>query len=175
MLVVDGRLWRSPECAPPAPGRDLARPPSGPLAWVLGSDARPARARVAGQARCAVHAKSGFSRRHLEQPTACAQQQVQDALDKWRARRVEWRHCMAHRWRYALPQSHAQPDALAYPFWRNADQILGACGDFLGGIGVEGAWLSGQALSAALLRSAPDAAHASEAIAPQARIPLHVA
>lgn len=129
---------------------DLARPPTGPLAWVVRNDLRPGRVRVAGQAHWVVHARSGWSRRNLEQPAAWVQAQLQDALADWLGQRVDWQHCVAHRWRYALPQT---PNvAPAEPCWWDAAQGLGVCGDFLGGCGVEGAWLSAQSLCAAVAR-----------------------
>jgi predicted NAD/FAD-dependent oxidoreductase len=129
---------------------DLARPPSGPLAWVLRNDARPGRASVPGQAHWVAHARTGWSRRHLEQPAAWVEQQMQAALAECVGRPVDWHHCTVHRWRYALPQVHAT--APAPSAWWDAAQGLGVCGDFLGGGGVEGAWLSAQALTAALLQ-----------------------
>jgi renalase len=151
--------------APPTPGWDLARPPTGPLAWVLRSDARPGRVRVAGQAHWVVHARPGFSRSHLEQPAAWVQQQMQDALAEWLGRPVEWTHCVVHRWRYAMPQTHAGTAAPADPCWWDARLGLGVCGDFLGGTGIEGAWRSAQALTAALRQRSADAAAAADAVA----------
>ncbi len=146
----------------PAPGWDLARPPTGPLEWVLRNDARPGRARVPGQAHWVVHARSGWSRRHLEQPAEWVQQQMQTALANCLGRPVHWHHCAVHRWRYALPQT--QKTAAAESFWWDAVQGLGVCGDFLGasgGSGFEGAWLSAQSLSAAMLQRGSDAGRAS--------------
>ncbi len=145
----------------PALGWDLARPPTGLLAWVLRNDARPGRERVPGQAHWVAHARAGWSRRHLEQPAAWVQQQLQAALAECVGRPVDWHHCSVHRWRYALPQAHGTAPAVSV--WWDAAQGLGVCGDFLGGCGVEGAWLSAQALSAALLQPASDVAGASTA------------
>lgn len=136
-----------------APCWDLLRPPTGPLAWLLRSDARPGRQRVPGQAHWVAHAKSGWSRRHLEQPSAWVQAAMQDAITECLGRPVDWLHGTVHRWRYALPQ--AQRPALAEPCWWDAAQGLGVCGDFLGGDGVEGAWLSARSLSTALLQHEP--------------------
>jgi hypothetical protein len=149
--------------AAPELGWDLARPPSGPLAWVLRNDARPGRASVPGQAHWVAHARAGWSRRHLEQPAGWVMQQMQEALAECRGRPVDWQHCTVHRWRYALPQ--AQRTAPTAAFWWDAAQGLGVCGDFLGGGGVEGAWLSAQALCAALLPPASDGAAAFTAYA----------
>ena len=149
----------------PVLGWDLARPPTGLLAWVLRNDARPGRERVPGQAHWVVHARTGWSRRHLEQPAAWVRQQMQAALAEWLGRPVDWHHCVVHRWRYALPQ--AQRAALAGSCWWDAAQGLGVCGDFLGGSGAEGAWLSARSLSAALLQRASAAADAPTACAAQ--------
>jgi renalase len=130
----------------------LTRPSTGSLAWVLRNDTRPGRKRVPGQAHWMVHARSGWSRQHLEQPAAWVQQQMQAALADCLGRPVVWQHCTVHRWRYALP--HAARPASADLCWCDPVQGLGVCGDFLGGCGAEGAWLSGQALSAALLKRA---------------------
>ena len=71
---------------------------------------------------------------------------MQAALAAYLGRSVDWHHCTVHRWRYALPQP--QPLTSAGSCWWDADQRLGVCGDFLGGCGVEGAWLSAQSLAA---------------------------
>ena len=131
----------------PEPDWDLAQPATGPLAWVLRNDQRPGRARVPGQAHWVVHARAGWSRQHLEQPAAWVQQQMQAALAEWLGRPVDWHHCTVHRWRYAMPRASGS-DPIASGWW-DAAQGLGVCGDFLGGHGVEGAWLSAQALAAA--------------------------
>lgn len=130
------------------PAWNLARLPGGPLAWVLRSDARPGRRRVAGRALWVVHARAGWSRRHLERPSSWVQQQMQAALADWRGRPVDWQHCVVHRWRYAAPSPRRA--ASAPTCWWDATLRLGVCGDFLGGTGVEGAWLSAQALAASM-------------------------
>lgn len=134
----------------PESGWDLARPATGPLAWVLRSDARPGRARVPGQAHWVVHARAGWSRRHLEESPEWARQQLQEALADHLGHPVHWQHVTAHRWRYAQPQS--QRLAPAESCWWDAGLGLGVCGDFLGGAGAEGAWLSARSLSTALLQ-----------------------
>jgi renalase len=139
-------------------GWDLARPPAGPLAWLLRNDARPGRERVPGQAHWVAHARSGWSRRHLEQPAEWVQQQMQAALADWLGSAVHWQHSAVHRWRYALPR--LQGAAPVESCWWDAALGLGVCGDFLGGLGVEGAWLSAQSLCTALLQRAPDVANA---------------
>jgi len=153
----------------------VARPSTGPLAWVLRNDSRPGRARVPGQAHWVAHARAGWSRRHLEQPAAWVQQQMQAALAECLNRPVDWLTCTVHRWRYAVPQ--AQKPASAQACWWDAAQGLGVCGDFLGGSGVEGAWLSAQSLAAALLQRASNSVvtsadgRAHEAADEAARVP----
>jgi predicted NAD/FAD-dependent oxidoreductase len=138
-------------------GWDLARPTSGSLAWVMCNEARPGRKRVAGQVHWVVHGQADWSRQHLEQPAAWVCQQLQAALAEHLGRPVDWHHAVVHRWRYALPQAPGL--ALLGSCWWDAAQRLGVCGDFLGGLGVEGAWLSAQSLSAALLQCLSDPAH----------------
>ncbi len=145
---------------------DLARPWAGPLACALRSDARPGRERRPGQAHWVLHARADWSQRHLEQPAAWVQAQLQAALERELGQPVHWLHSVVHRWRYAmLAQSLPAP---ASGCWWDAAQGLGVCGDFLGGSGAEGAWLSAQALVRALLEpaSAADPAVASEGMPP---------
>ena len=106
-------------------------------------------------------AGTGWSRRHLEQPAAWVQQQMQAALAECVGRPVDWCHRTVHRWRYALPQAHGTAPATSVRW--DAAQGLGVCGDFLGGCGFEGAWLSAEILTAALLQPASDVAGASVA------------
>ena len=133
----------------PALGWDLARPPTGPLAWLLRQDARPGRAQLPGQAHWVAHARAGWSRRHLEQPAEWISLQLQAALADWLGP-THWHHCVVHRWRYALPG--AARLAAAELSWWDVSQGLGVCGDFLGGAGVEGAWLSARSLATAMLQ-----------------------
>jgi renalase len=142
----------------PLPGLDwsLARPPTGPLAWVLRNDSRPGRTRVPGQAHWVLHAHGAWSRLHLEQPAQWVQQQMQAALAECLGLPIDWHYCAVHRWRYALPQAKNIPATAS--FWWDSDHGLGVCGDFVGGSGVEGAWLSAQSLCAALLQQSCNSA-----------------
>ncbi|MFG6460854.1 NAD(P)/FAD-dependent oxidoreductase [Roseateles sp. DXS20W] len=142
-----------------APAWTLARPAAGPLAWVMRNDARPGRQRVPGQAHWVAHARAGWSRQHLEQPPDSVLQQLQVAVDELLGRPVDWLHCTVHRWRYALPQPRLT--AAGDAFWWDGAQGLGVCGDFLGGAGVEGAWMSAQSLAAAVRGWAHRAAEAA--------------
>ena len=130
---------------------DVGRPDQGPLAWVMPNDARPGRESLADEVHWVAHARAGWSRQHLEQPAHAVQHQLQAALQDWLGEPIAWQHAVVHRWRYAMPL--ALGAAPAPQCWWDADRGLGACGDFLGGVGVEGAWQSAQALIEAMLRS----------------------
>jgi len=129
---------------------DVARPEQGPLAWVMRNDARPGREPSAHEAHWVVHARAGWSRQHLEQPADAVQREMQAALREVLGEPIEWQHAVVHRWRYAMPQPSGA--ASARQCWWDGARRLGACGDFLGGSGVEGAWQSAQALIEALAR-----------------------
>jgi predicted NAD/FAD-dependent oxidoreductase len=127
---------------------DLALPAAGPLACVMRSDARPGRLRIPEQAHWVAHARTGWSRRHLEHPAAWVQKYMQDALSEVLGHSVDWQHCVVHRWRYASPQAPCRhPVELC---WWDASQALGVCADSLGGLGIEAAWMSAQAVCDAL-------------------------
>ncbi|MEY2893537.1 MAG: hypothetical protein RJA98_3445 [Pseudomonadota bacterium] len=161
MAVTDDELAPAGDpAADPVAAWTVHCPPHGPLAWVLRQDARPGRTPVPGQAHWVAHARGGWSRRHMAQKPEWVQQQLQDALAEALGRAVVWRHSVVHRWRYALPpQPPAQPTAAC---WWDAAQGLGVCGDFLGGVGAEGAWLSAQALVQTLLQAPPPLGSAPE-------------
>jgi predicted NAD/FAD-dependent oxidoreductase len=131
---------------------DIGRPQQGPLSWVLRQDSRPGREAVPDEAHWVVHARAGWSRQHLEHPPAWVQARMQDALQDWLGRPLVWQHAVVHRWRYAKPMSSGA--AATRQCWWDAARGLGVCGDFLGGTGVEGAWLSAQALIDGLLSDA---------------------
>ncbi len=128
---------------------DLGRPTSGPLGWVVRSDRKPGRTRIAGQDHWIAHARPGWSRQHIEQPACEVLTLMQAALADYLGQSVRWQHCTAHRWRYALPR--ALKAAPPRPSWWDAARGLGVCGDFFGESGIEGAWQSARSLHAALL------------------------
>ena len=141
--------------APPA--WDLAEPTTGPIGLIVRSDTRPGRTRVLGRAHWVVHASDAWSRAHLEDPSADVQARLQEALVQHVGQPLAWFHASAHRWRYApAPVDAAVPDLCDW----DADAGLGACGDALGGAGVEGAWQSGLALAARLVERHHEAARA---------------
>lgn len=126
----------------------VLRPDGGPLSWLHRDDVRPGRSAAADEAHWVAHARGGWSREHLEQPPEWVLPRLQAALDEalrgLLGEPLAWRHAVVHRWRYALPP----PTGLAAQrqAWWDGGQRLGVCGDFLGGVGAEGAWLSAQAL-----------------------------
>jgi len=138
---------------------DVARPGQGPLDWIMRNDARPGRESVADEAHWVLHARADWSRQHLEEPSSWVQAQMEAAMQDWLGEPIEWRHAVVHRWRYARPlPSTAAP---ARQCWWDGARGLGVCGDFLGGAGVEGAWLSAQALIESVLAAVANA-HAQQ-------------
>ena len=133
----------------PAIDWDLGRPINGPLGWVVRSDRKPGRIRIAGHDHWVVHARSGWSRQHIEQPACEVLTSMQTALADYLGQPVQWQHCTAHRWRYALARAmKAKPSR---PSWWDAVRGLGVCGDFFGDSGLEDAWQSARSLHAAML------------------------
>lgn len=127
---------------------DAARPQQGPLAWVLRHANRPGRQAPAGEAHWVLHARAGWSRQQLEQPPSQVQAALQAALQALLQQPLAWRHAVVHRWRYAMPMATGgEADASC---WWDPAIGLGACGDFLGGGGVEAAWASSRALVQAM-------------------------
>jgi renalase len=149
---------------------ELAQPSAGPLAWVVRNDTRPGRQRVHGQAHWVVHAQASWSFEHLEQSAAWIQQQLTHALAELLGQPVNWRYCAVHRWRYAVPP--VQNMASSAPCWWDAAQSLGVCGDFFASSGAEGAWLSAQSLSSAMLQISSDAADAVTCFPAAKAVPL---
>lgn len=159
LMAVSDALQREPRWAE-------ASPHQGPLMQVLQQQARPGRVAVPGEAHWVVHASAAWSREHLEADPAWVQAQMQQALAAHLGEAMAWRYATVHRWRYAqcaTPARHPlQPSPRA---WWCAQRRLGVCGDWLGGGGVEGAWLSGDTLAHALLcsDSPSDLEHAGRA------------
>lgn len=134
---------------------ETARPPQGPLAWVLRNETRPGRERRDDEIHWVVHARTDWSAERLEAPGEQVQDELEAALDDWLGESLRWKHAVVHRWRYALPP--LAPVEGAGLHWWDRVHGLGVCGDFLGGRGVEGAWLSGTTLADAVL--APQSIH----------------
>jgi predicted NAD/FAD-dependent oxidoreductase len=135
----------------------VLRPQGGPLSWLHRDDLRPGRRAAADEAHWVAHARGAWSREHLEEPPEWVLPRLRAAVDEALGGLLgeppAWRHAVVHRWRYALPQP-AGTLARRQAWW-DARRSLGACGDFLGGVGAEGAWLSARALLDAMTEQAP--------------------
>jgi renalase len=136
---------------------DVARPREGPLACIIRNDRKPGRPFERGRAHYVAHANAAWSETHLELPQAEVQAALLRALADVLPETPRWRFSQVHLWRYASV-ARASTRTLQ-PFWFDADLGLGVCGDYLGGAGVEGAWVSGDAL-AARIESVREAVHA---------------
>jgi len=130
-------------------GWQAARPPQGPLAWLIRNETKPGRERREDEIHWVVHARADWSAERIEAPGEQVQDELEAAVDDWLGEPLRWKHAVVHRWRYALPP--AAPVDPGHLHWWDRVQGLGVCGDFLGGSGVEGAWLSGTTLAEAVL------------------------
>jgi renalase len=139
---------------------DMARPEAGALGVVLRNESRPGREARRDEVHWVLHAKAGWSRAHVGQEAAWIASAMQQALSEWLGLALRWQHAVAHRWRYAMPQVSRHP--CAPTCWWDEDLSLGVCGDFLGGAGVEGAWLSAQSLAQAMQSAAAAPAEHAE-------------
>ncbi|NML13962.1 NAD(P)/FAD-dependent oxidoreductase [Azohydromonas caseinilytica] len=138
------------------PPWDAAWPQRGPLAWIVRNASKPGRAAEDdGLTRWVVHATAEWSATFLESASDSVQSALQEALARELGRTPRWAHVAVHRWRYAL--APRRTDAAGKPCWWDAALGLGVCGDFFTGAGVEGAWLSGRALAAAIVPATADA------------------
>lgn len=127
------------------PDWDVAWPISGPLAWIIRNESKPGRVSAPGAVHWVAHANAAWSETHLEAPDDAVHATLLSAMAEFLGQAPNWRFSEVHRWRYA---SVARPDACASQAFRFDDVLgLGVCGDYLGGAGVEGAWLSGSALA----------------------------
>jgi hypothetical protein len=115
-----------------------------PLSWVARNASKPGR--PDGEA-WVLHASPEWSEAHLELDRSAIESRLLEAFGSAvGAHLPEPLHCVAHRWRYALP---TQPLAEASVFDRQLK--LAACGDWCGGPRVEGAMLSGFAAAGRVL------------------------
>lgn len=171
-MVPTWTLMALGQPTPPAmalPSWDVCCPADGPLALVVRQDAKPGRRPTALAANPSepaastwvAHARPEWSQAHLEEPADAVLSILQQALESVVNTPMHWPHAVVHRWRYAQaaqPMSAEASDhtaaagAVGGCRW-DARMGLGACGDWLGGGGVEGAWASGRALAQALLSS----------------------
>lgn len=135
---------------------DELLPAGGPLARVLRQEGR--QPGVSPDVGCWVlHARPAWSREQLEaepaQVLALLQAAWAEALQGLGHALPAVHQASVHRWRYAEP-------VLALPtrrVWWDARSGLGLCGDWLAPGGVQGAWLSGNALAAAVMGASAEA------------------
>lgn len=154
---------------PSAAPWDIARPRHPVIELLSRNERRPGREPQDGEAHWVAHARADWSREHVERPGDWVQARLQDAVAECLGEPVRWRHAVVHRWRYAqtgLPL--AEPGDSC---WWNAASGLGVCGDFLGGLGAEGAWQSAMALVEKMQGNA-GARPASQQVAHPARAEL---
>jgi predicted NAD/FAD-dependent oxidoreductase len=113
----------------------------GPLSWIARTSSKPAR--VSEPERWVLHASAAWSEAHLEEPAEQVTAMLLDAAFESMgipAQAPIFRS--AHRWRYALAGNPLDEGCL----FDEAAQI-GVCGDWTHGNRVEGAILSGRAMS----------------------------
>jgi len=110
-----------------------------PLSWAARDSSKPGR--PPGE-RWVLHATPEFSRAHLEEPPEAVAPLLVGAFARAAGLELSPREAVAHRWRYARPEPTLTEGALF-----DAELRLGACGDWCAGSRVEGAFLSGMALS----------------------------
>jgi predicted NAD/FAD-dependent oxidoreductase len=122
----------------------------GALAWVARNSSKPGRE---GGEAWILHASPEWSERNLETEA----EEVLAVLSAEFANRCVGAelpapaHAVAHRWRYAQPQT-----ALEAPCLFDDELRIGVAGDWCGGPRIEGAFLSGAALAGRILGRAGD-------------------
>lgn len=125
---------------------DAGRLDGGPVAWIARQASRPGLA--GGAHRWVVHASAPWSAAHLEESPDEVVARLLAALPAQLggAALPPRRFAQAHRWRHAMTLRPLGHDLLGDPF-----EGLWAGGDWCLGARVEHAWLSGQAIAAAML------------------------
>lgn len=114
---------------------------AGPLRWVARDSSKPGRT---GQETWLLHASPAWSDAHIEDDAASVTTALLAAFAALGGPAPV--AATAHRWRYA----DTEP-ALTLGCWWDGTLRVGACGDWLNGGKVEGAWLSGRALASRLI------------------------
>jgi photolyase PhrII len=144
MAVFDDR-WNLPF--------DGARCSSHGLSWLGRESSKPGRA--IDPDTWVIQMDTQWSNRYLEDdPDEVADRIFNHLHDSGLSAYPRVLHSQTHRWRYAttmVPAHHAQSKT-AEPFalWDNSNRI-GACGDYLGAAGIEGALESGRAMAGRIL------------------------
>lgn len=131
--------------APQPISADTFRSDTGPVSWAARNSAKPGRT---GVETWVIHASPARSRELIDWPKEdAAAALLADFFAATGTAPATPTHCDAHRWLYALPQAIKGEGARFDP----AVQI-GMAGDYLHSPRVEGAWLSGRALAAAVFQ-----------------------
>jgi photolyase PhrII len=116
------------------------------LSWISRDASKPQRAQ---HETWVLHATRQWSTQHLDDDAESIAVHMIAAFAAVTGHDARLLHCVAHRWRYALPDPVAA-DAALY----DTALLLGAGGDWCGGPRVEGALLSGFALAGRVLTHA---------------------
>jgi predicted NAD/FAD-dependent oxidoreductase len=124
---------------------DTFRSDTAPVSWAARNSAKPGRG---GRETWVIHASPARSRELVDRPREGAAEAVlADFFAATGTPAAAPIHCDAHRWLYALPEARQGEGPLFDP-----DLRIGIAGDWLQSPRVEGAWVSGRALAAAVLR-----------------------
>jgi len=124
---------------------DTFRSDTAPVSWAARNSAKPGRG---GRETWVIHASPARSRELVDRPKEEAAAAVlADFFAATGTPAAAPIHCDAHRWLYALPEVRQAEGPLFDP-----DHRIGIAGDWLHSPRVEGAWVSGRALAAAVLR-----------------------
>lgn len=118
---------------------DAAFVNGGRLAWIARESSKPER-RV-GE-RWTVHAQSAWSVEHLDDDPEDIKEKLLRAFHDATGTIEQPIYATVHRWRYALARS-----SLSCGYLWDADQRIGACGDWCRGYRIEDAWMSGMAMA----------------------------
>jgi hypothetical protein len=119
-----------------------------PLSWVARNASKPGRP---DRETWVLHGSPEWSKTHLELDSEVAAHRLLDTFSEALGRELPPAdHLVAHRWRFALP---IEPIAEACLF--DDDLAVVACGDWVGGPRVEGAFLSGSDAAGRLVSLQP--------------------
>jgi renalase len=116
-------------------GFDAAFVNDGPLSWIANNASKPGRGKTP---MWTIHASPQWTQEHLFVAPEDAIPPLVQAFCEHTGLRVV--NATAHRWLYSLPKTKVETGCL----W-DSNLRLGACGDWLLGGKVQGAWLSGRA------------------------------
>jgi hypothetical protein len=135
--------------APLAYAPDTFRADSGPISWAARNSAKPGRA---GNETWVIHASPQRSHALIDLPKdEVARILLTDFFEATATAPAMPQHLDAHRWLYAQPEARAQVQGGEGPL-HDFERRVGIAGDWLHSPRVEGAWLSGRALAAAVLQ-----------------------